>query len=464
MTAGALVLKVAGSEVPPGEWKVTDTPREIGRLPSADVTLVHSSVSRNHARISPTGDGFVIEDLGSMNGTWLNDVRVSGRVPLTNGDLVLIGDVALRVEVDSAPAPPPPQPTLAPVADEHPTVYATVDDIFSSSSPPTPVPQPRAPMPQPPPPLPVTPVPKPPVGAAPAPDPAQHERLERALERFERALQRLERAPERGPDAAPAAGAAGDASAAGLVASAERHVALLRKFQVDLGTALWSFEEAGGRAAVQAFFDQIQRTQENPRSAKERNGLLEHSQTAAQLLQAALTLIDAVSSRPATSAPVIAPKPITLPEPDLAEPDPEPAAAPPSPFTGTPAAAISSSSLPPSRPQPASPSRVATARSSPDATAAPPSPQVASSSQPAQPASPSPVGTAHSAGEASAASPSPSAANTARPAQPASPSSAGESRTPTPTNPPNALKEEPVGDETGVFQPMPDPSDLTVDC
>ena len=62
----------------------------IGRSGKADIQVDQESVSRSHARISAEIDRFVIADLGSTNGTYVNDRAVDERV-LRDGDLVKIG-------------------------------------------------------------------------------------------------------------------------------------------------------------------------------------------------------------------------------------------------------------------------------------------------------------------------------------------------------------------------------------
>jgi len=51
-----------------------------------------------HARISPAGDGAVVEDLSSTNGTVLNGVRITAPQQLRPGDTVDIGSVRLKVD------------------------------------------------------------------------------------------------------------------------------------------------------------------------------------------------------------------------------------------------------------------------------------------------------------------------------------------------------------------------------
>jgi signal transduction histidine kinase len=57
----------------------------------ADIGLHSSEVSRNHARISRAGDDFVITDLGSANGTFVNGTRITESSALKIGDRVQIG-------------------------------------------------------------------------------------------------------------------------------------------------------------------------------------------------------------------------------------------------------------------------------------------------------------------------------------------------------------------------------------
>ena len=47
----------------------------------------------------PAGDSLEIEDLGSLNGTWVNGARVTGKVRLALGDQVRVGDSFFEVEV-----------------------------------------------------------------------------------------------------------------------------------------------------------------------------------------------------------------------------------------------------------------------------------------------------------------------------------------------------------------------------
>jgi len=67
----------------------------LGRTRDAIVWVDGSSVSRRHARIVVRGESATIEDLGSKNGTLLRGTRVTGPVPLADGESFLLGDERL---------------------------------------------------------------------------------------------------------------------------------------------------------------------------------------------------------------------------------------------------------------------------------------------------------------------------------------------------------------------------------
>ncbi len=64
----------------------------IGRDAVNGVAINDAEVSRKHARLSFQGGKYVIEDLGSTNGTFVNGQRLSGPVVLKPGDVVSLGE------------------------------------------------------------------------------------------------------------------------------------------------------------------------------------------------------------------------------------------------------------------------------------------------------------------------------------------------------------------------------------
>lgn len=67
----------------------------IGRDPACGVHIDSLGVSRHHAAIHWTGDRFVLTDLASRNGTFVNKTRIRERA-LANGDAISAGDCQLR--------------------------------------------------------------------------------------------------------------------------------------------------------------------------------------------------------------------------------------------------------------------------------------------------------------------------------------------------------------------------------
>lgn len=72
----------------------------IGRSASSTVQIVDKRVSRHHAVLRQARESFVAEDLGSKNGTLLNDQPLIGRVKLGFGDKLAIGDTVITFEHD----------------------------------------------------------------------------------------------------------------------------------------------------------------------------------------------------------------------------------------------------------------------------------------------------------------------------------------------------------------------------
>jgi Ca-activated chloride channel family protein len=63
----------------------------IGRAPQNEIVLVAKNVSRFHCQIKREGERLLLEDLGSTNGTFLNDVLLREAMPLNVGDIARVG-------------------------------------------------------------------------------------------------------------------------------------------------------------------------------------------------------------------------------------------------------------------------------------------------------------------------------------------------------------------------------------
>lgn len=91
MRVGSLVLP-DGRRYPLGEKPVV-----MGRMSDCEVVLADPRASRQHAEIQPVGHGFVLSDLGSMNGTVVNGNPVREH-QLSDGDEIRVGSTVLHFE------------------------------------------------------------------------------------------------------------------------------------------------------------------------------------------------------------------------------------------------------------------------------------------------------------------------------------------------------------------------------
>jgi pSer/pThr/pTyr-binding forkhead associated (FHA) protein len=82
-------------------------PFVVGRDAGVDLQVVDERVSRKHARIELRDGVFVLTDLNSTNGVYVNGVRVAGATVLAHDDEIEIanfGEVLLRFELRALPA------------------------------------------------------------------------------------------------------------------------------------------------------------------------------------------------------------------------------------------------------------------------------------------------------------------------------------------------------------------------
>lgn len=95
-----------------GRTRKVEVPRTpsgivLGRSASCHVVLKSPSVGRNHGKVLFQGGTYLYKDLGSVNGSFVNDQRVQADTPLKDGDFVRLGEVVVRFIGDArAPAAP----------------------------------------------------------------------------------------------------------------------------------------------------------------------------------------------------------------------------------------------------------------------------------------------------------------------------------------------------------------------
>lgn len=126
MTAPAYQLVLRAGPTPGTVFTLDKGNLFIGRDLGNDIVINDAEVSRRHARLVMQGDSFVLEDLGSTNGTSVNGQKLSGPVLLTSGDAITFGE---KVILDFVLALTNPDATVvaprpAPVVQTAPLVQA----------------------------------------------------------------------------------------------------------------------------------------------------------------------------------------------------------------------------------------------------------------------------------------------------------------------------------------------------
>jgi hypothetical protein len=92
-----IVLEPGGSELRSGQVIELAADATLGRSTRAEVVLADAAVSAQHARVFRVGRAWVVTDLGSTNGTRVNETMVNGETPLAPDDVLALGSVRLQV-------------------------------------------------------------------------------------------------------------------------------------------------------------------------------------------------------------------------------------------------------------------------------------------------------------------------------------------------------------------------------
>ncbi|MFZ5646540.1 MAG: FHA domain-containing protein [Bacillota bacterium] len=96
--AGLVVLSSGDPGLPPGTVFPLKTGEEatLGRGSRNTITMVEPFASMEHAAVFGQDGQFRLEDRGSKNGTYLNDVRINKPTVLADGDRIRIGDITMQ--------------------------------------------------------------------------------------------------------------------------------------------------------------------------------------------------------------------------------------------------------------------------------------------------------------------------------------------------------------------------------
>jgi DNA-binding response OmpR family regulator len=109
----ALLIWMEDEEIK-GRWPLDRPVTEIGRWDDNDVVIDDRWVSRYHAQVRREGDTYVVQDLGSKNGTLVNGRRIAGPLNLSDGDEIQVTPLVNLTFVDYGSTAPLPVEIHAP--------------------------------------------------------------------------------------------------------------------------------------------------------------------------------------------------------------------------------------------------------------------------------------------------------------------------------------------------------------
>jgi predicted component of type VI protein secretion system len=102
MTSPTYQLTMRNGPTPDKVYELSQAVVNIGRDYANDIVINHPEISRRHARLTVQGGSYILEDLGSTNGAFVNGQRLLGPHLLRPGELISFGD-SVRLSFDIAP-------------------------------------------------------------------------------------------------------------------------------------------------------------------------------------------------------------------------------------------------------------------------------------------------------------------------------------------------------------------------
>jgi hypothetical protein len=91
-------LVVTGGQLAGTRLTLGESPITIGRAEDSTLVVTDDYASARHARLVPRSGQWYVEDLGSTNGTYMNDQRIQGIIPLPPGVGVQIGQSVVELQ------------------------------------------------------------------------------------------------------------------------------------------------------------------------------------------------------------------------------------------------------------------------------------------------------------------------------------------------------------------------------
>ena len=119
------VLKLSFGDSVLKELPLGVDPVMIGRSPQGDLFIDNPAVSFHHARVFSQAGVYYVEDLGSLNGTFLNGIRIT-QAPLTHGDVITVGKHTVRFSRDHPGVKPPARAPQQDAEEEAPKLTGTM--------------------------------------------------------------------------------------------------------------------------------------------------------------------------------------------------------------------------------------------------------------------------------------------------------------------------------------------------
>ncbi len=96
-------LVLVGKSDKPTVVKVKKLPMTLGRGREADLTIAHPTVSRLHCELYEIDETLCVRDMGSLNGTFVGDVRIT-EASLESGDELIVGSARFKLLIDESDA------------------------------------------------------------------------------------------------------------------------------------------------------------------------------------------------------------------------------------------------------------------------------------------------------------------------------------------------------------------------